>query len=227
MTMQFYPRSLAWHVTSCQLWTNIRSPLRPRVYLGAVPTATLGVADTSVPSPPSSWAVCASRTTSCPRTSPRRPRWPEGDIGRSSAASGSTPRFPCWTRTPPRLLCAKAPSLPLESSDSTFSPSRWELRKLRKPPPPLTPRAFPRRKHKLRANTRFRAHYCLFCIQISTLSPLCNFKVAAQIFAWLTAKLWLCLLFSSKSNKINKTGESCVGLSCRVSDVTRASLQRS
>lgn len=125
MTMQFYPRSLAWHVTqpsSCQLWTNLRSPLRPCVYLGAVPTATLGVADISVPSPPSSWAVCASRTTSCPRTSPRRPRWPEGDIGRSSAASGSTPRFPCWTRTPPRLLCAKAPSLLLESSDSTFFP---------------------------------------------------------------------------------------------------------
>lgn len=31
---------------------SITSP--PRVYLGAEPTATLGVADTSVPSPPSS-----------------------------------------------------------------------------------------------------------------------------------------------------------------------------
>lgn len=124
------------------------------LYLGAELTVTLGAAGTSVPSPQPSWPVCASHTTPSPRTSSRRPPWPAADTGRSSAASGSTPRFPCWTRTPPRCLREKAPSLLLETSDSTF----YLLVKT-EAPPALTPRAFPRRKHDVSTNVYLCVHY--------------------------------------------------------------------
>ena len=97
--------------SACQLWTAdiCQSVHGLRVYLGAAPRATLGAAGTSVPSTLSSSAVCASHTRSSRRTASRRPRWPAADTGRSSAASGSKPRFPCRTRTPSRRPREKSP----------------------------------------------------------------------------------------------------------------------
>lgn len=144
---------------------TLESHRRHCVYLGAAPTEIPGAAGTSVPSPRSSWAVCAPHTRSSPRITSRRPRWPAGDTGRSSAASGSTPRFPCWTRTPPRCLRDKTPSLLLETSRLNFfffSTSRWSP-----PLSPLTPRAFPGRNYNLSTNTYWCAHYFSIAARLS------------------------------------------------------------
>lgn len=150
-------------VVSVSCVHNFQS-LRRGVYLGAEPRETPDAADTSLPSLRSSAAACASRTTSSPRTSFRRPRWPGRGTGRSSAASGSTPRFPCWTLAPPHRLRQRVPSLLLETYTSTFNP-----------PAPHFPTIL-LRLYDWGARDCPGVHYF-------------NFKAAAQTFAPLQVKL--------------------------------------
>lgn len=113
------------------------------VYLGAAPTETPGAVGTSLPWLRSSWAACASRRTPCRRTTSRRPRWAAAGTERSCAACGSTPRFPCWTRTPPhclrektRLCCGKLPRQLLSKKKSPHSLNTPRTETIRQAPLP-------------------------------------------------------------------------------------------